>query len=394
METHDSFIEINNNKNTKTIQILNYFNNILKAKNNGVNIIPKYTTHIIEYIYSKKDLVKWTYIDLDKLLKSSHPESKCIIDIMMFTKNNSYFIHIENGIQTRTRIKSTTFFTKELFEQFMNIIKISRMGHTHINTIFVFGGHCNGWACYTEDYIVDMKMIREMFIKHKLKIDMICFDCCYTSTLELIYQFKDCSKYIMAHQTYVYGEGFNTKDISKIFDNNMPFLYKIIVSSLDYLVRSIKEKEYANVTIIDCKQISHFFNLYKQNYNQIQMILRDKNIHQNKYYTDMCTKWLGDCKNMSDPPKNCYQSECNNIMDLYYIIRKLKDGDKMLKIYNQSVFAKHNGIPVNTKYYHKGQRLKGLNVIINPIKDKSDKKYEEKYDTAYKNLEFYKDFIL
>src|ERR1700744_4417793 len=183
-------------------------NIIAKFKDNiSQNKKSNYTTHIIEYIFTQNDLELCTYHDIYELFSANINNVNCIFDIMMITLKEASFVHIEKDKYDIKRIDIKKFFLEETFEIFMKIVKKNAEGYENINKIFVFGGHCDGWYCYCEKYIVNFNMIRNLFIKYNLTFDLICFDSCYTSSLEIAYQFYDISKYISAHQTYVNAEG-------------------------------------------------------------------------------------------------------------------------------------------------------------------------------------------
>ena len=197
--------------------------NIIKNNNN--------TTHIIEYVFAQHDLEDSAYADIYKLLTTAQKDSNIVFDIMLYTKLSGYFIHIEKGEHTIHKFNKDLFFTQKQFDKFMKIIKNNqkKLNKKNINQIFVMGGHCSGWYCYSDDNIIDFNYICKTFKKYKIHFDLITFDACYTSTFELIYEFYKHCDYILAHQTYVNGEGFNSPNLSNIFDTKYSFNYKVIM---------------------------------------------------------------------------------------------------------------------------------------------------------------------
>lgn len=344
-------------------------------------------THIIEYIYTNKDLEGLALKDLKKLIQGVTHDSLCMVDIMMITSEYAGFVHIEKGNHTFQPIPMDTFYSKKTFQKFMKICIKNESGipRKEIDRFFILGGHCNGWRCYVDKDTVDLKMLRDVFIKEKIDFDMICLDACYTSTLELLYQFSDLSRYIIGHQVYVNSNGFNTKHISKIFDKSIKLEKKLILSCLDYIVNTIKESEFESVTLIDTSKFNIFMKLYKMNYMKIKSNMTN-NVLNDNHTTDICTHHLGDCMNMKKPSDDCVQSTCNNMLDLYYLI-KMTDRE-MLKILEESIFYRQNGIKKNKKYYRINQQLKGINVMIDPKKSDTI----ENYNTYYTKLRFFEDF--
>jgi hypothetical protein len=300
---------------------------------------------------------------------SAEKSSHCIFDIMMYTKLSGYFIHIEKGEYTIKKFNNNLFFTKKQLEKFFSIIN----KYKDINKIFVFAGHCNGMYCYCDKTIVNFNMIYKLFKKHKCYFDLICFDACYTSTLEMIYQFHDITNNMLVHQTYVNAEGFNSPNLSKLFDKNININSKILNVAKEYIKRSLTEEGHASVSIIDCNKLKDFLIEYKKNYNIIRQVILSNKVK--KYYTDLCTKWLTNCE-------DCSETICNNMLDLHKVL-KLVGNKELYKLLDNSVIYLENGVPLDKKYFNK-IKLGGINVIINPkIKD---------YKKHYKKLRFYKEF--
>jgi len=392
-----SFLDI------KSTSLLKKFHKTLKIQKENKRQKKTYKktyTHIIEYIFAKTDLEQWTYQDIYKLLSATTQNSNCMIDIMMYTKNFASFIHIENGKHKIVQISPVSFFSDKTFQNFIEIVKKNQKKkkyqekYENLNSVFVFGGHCNGWKCYTDDYTVDFEMIYHTFIKNNMKFNAICFDCCYSSTFELLYQFHDLTDYIIAHQSYVYGNGFNTRNLSKIFDvidvnNNISFIEKLIILCMDYLVRTIdEENEYSNFTIIDTYYYKDFLKLFKENYQTILDVIHNKK--SKKFLSDVCNKCLiGNNKNNNNnvdiniDGKNNEPSVYNNMLDLYSVL-KILGNKKMIELYKKSIFYRENDIKKDGKYFNQNTKLNGINIIINPPDSKLNK--------HYLNLRFLKDF--
>ena len=241
-------------------------------------------------------------------------------------------------------------------------------------------------------------MIYNTFIKNDMKFNAICFDCCYTSTFELLYQFHDLTDYIIAHQSYVYGNGFNTRNLSKIFDVNISFIEQLIILSMDYLVRTIDENEFSNFSIINTYFFKDFLKLFKENYKPILDIIHNKK--SKKFLSDVCNKCITSSSiSMSDDTQTKYTepSIYNNMLDLYSII-KIFDNKEMIELYNKSVLYRENDIKKDEKYFNKKIKLNGINIIIIPPLSTSHpyhpKLKNKNLDKYYSNLRFVKDFLL
>ena len=321
--------------------------------------------HIIEYIYADTFLEDSAFNDIYKLLSNNN----IIIDIMLHTKLSGYFIHIENNKYNIKKFNSALFFKKSQFNKF-----IEQINRRKTNKIFVFGGHCNGLYCYSDKNIIDFSNIYKIFKKYNYHFDLIVFDACYTSSIEILYEFHDVTDYILAHQTYVGGEGFNSPNLSKVFDKNIPFNKKVLGIAKEYIKRSVNEKMHASISIIDCKKFSKFLGLYKDNYNIINTkIIKEKRSNSN--YTDLCTKEL--CEG-----NDCSDTICNNMLDLHKVL--IIFGNKELyKILDNSITYMENGIKLDKKYFS-NIKLGGINIIINP------KIRIDNFNKYYKKMRFNK----
>lgn len=330
-------------------------------------------THIIEYIYADKDLEDSAFADIYKLLNNTN----IIIDIMLHTKISGYFIHIENNKYNIKKFNKNLFFKKSQFDKFMEQINNNSIRNS--NKIFVFGGHCNGLYCYSDKNVVDFSNIYKIFKKYNYYFDLIVFDSCYTSSIEILYEFHDISDYILAHQTYVGGEGFNSPNLSKIFNKNISFNKKVLSIGKEYIKRSLNEKMHASISIIDCNKFKKFLVYYKENYIIIKKTISNKGKVIRTYYTDLCTKSL--CEG-----NDCSDTICNNMLDLHKVLIELWSlvGNKELyNLLDKSVIYIENGIKLDKKYFG-NIKLNGINIIINP------KIRIDNFNKYYKKMRFSK----
>ena len=320
--------------------------------------------HLIEYIYADTFLEASAFNDIYRLLSNNN----IIIDIMLHTKLSGYFIHIENNKYNINKFNSALFFKKSQFEKFME-----QINRKNTDKIFVFGGHCNGLYCYSDKNVIDFSNIYKSFKKYNYHFDLIVFDACYTSSIEILYEFHDITDYILAHQTYVGGEGFNSPNLSKVFDKNIPFNKKVLCVAKEYIKRSVSEKMHASISIIDCYKFKKFLVLYKDNYEAIDKIIKEKRSNSN--YTDLCTKEL--CEG-----NDCSDTICNNMLDLHKVL--IIFGNKELyKILDNSITYIENGIKLDKKYFS-NIKLGGVNIIINP------KIRIDNFNKYYKKMRFNK----
>lgn len=359
--------------NSDIKKIIKTFNKNQNNKSGGI-------THIVQYIFTQNDLEACTYRDIYKMLSTSTETTNCIFDVMMVTLSHASFIHIEKGQYNIIKIDNNKFFIDKTFDDFIKIVK--KNNKKNMETIFVFGGHCDGWYCYCAKYIINFNMIRNTFIKYKLNFDMICFDSCYTSSVEIIYQFHDLTKYMMTHQTYLGSEGFNGDHICQIFDADMSFQHKLLISAVDFLKRSKTEKEHGSITIVDCVVFAQLFDLLKTHFVDIRKIILHKD--SKKFLTDPCGEWMDYCKTLSEEKPTCDIDYCNNMKDLYGVLT-IYDNKDMLRLFKQAVVNVHNNIPLDPKYFNNKIKFKGVNIIVNAAKTGHNEHYEK--------LRFYKDFF-
>jgi hypothetical protein len=205
-------------------------------------------------------------------------------------------------------------------------------------------------------------MIKDVFKTNKLHFDMICFDACYTSTLNIIHKFYDITDYIISHMVYVNSEGFNSKNLCKIFDSKYSFYKKLKLSALDYIERSKSEKEHASITIIDCNIMKQFFSLYSNNSvpkDMEHIILKQK---KKKCFTDLHTKYY-ESNSTNCNSKNCIASVYNNMLDLYNVL-KILNNKELINIFNKAIYYKTNGIKLDPKYFNTNVKYNGVNIII------------------------------
>lgn len=363
--------------NADSKKIIKKFEQIIKANKKS-----SYMTHIIEYIFTENDLDDTTYHDMFKLFSSNKSNTNCIIDLMMITRADAAFIHMERDVYEIKHINKKHFFLDKTFERFIAIAKKNQENHKKVNSIFVFGGHCDGWYCYCEKYVVNFNMIKAVFKKYDLYFDLICFDSCYTSSLEIIYQFNDVTKYMMTHQMYVNYEGFNSHNVCKIYDSSLQFKYKLLISAVEYLSRTVNEKEYSSITIVDCREFSKFYDLYKIHYKAIREIIEKKS--SEKYLSDPCKEWLSYCKQGNKNNPSCNDGYCNNMLDLYHILLEYGNNE-LIKIYDRSIVHKNNGVEQDKKFFKHNIKFKGINVVVDPYKNSKSGHYER--------LNFYRDFV-
>ncbi len=366
-------IFINENINEKCDLFLNDVRQefIKTIKNKSENDKPLNKTHFINFIYPDKDIELQCYNSIFKILLATN-NSECIFDVMVYTTENSFFIHIENGEYEINEFDSSLFFTEDKFDEFIIRTNKIKNKYTNLNSIFVFSGHGNTWYLAKDnETIISFDIVNKIFDKYKLKFDLICFDACYTSSIEILYEFYNHSKYIMAHQSYEYLEDINSKYIPIIFDNNLEFYKKLQIASLEYLERCAFEGSHCSISLIDCDKFDKFMILFKQHLPNIQKIMENNNsLH---YIADLC--------------KDNYYNNCSNIVDLYNILLTYNNKE-LIDLFKNFIFYKNNNIQFDKKIYNDHDNFGGVNIVINYNKLISP------LDKSYDKIKFYKYRIL
>ncbi len=336
------------------------FKNIILKGDKPIN-----KTHFIQFIYPDKDIEMQCYNDIFKILLATI-NSNCIFDIMIYTTENSFFIHIEDGAYEINEFNSDLFFTEEKFDEFITLTNNTRNKYKNINSIFVFSGHGNSWFLSKGIDIISFDIINKIFDKHKIKFDLICFDACYTSSIEIIYQFYNHSNYIIAHQSYEYAQDINSKYIPIIFDNNLDFYKKLQIAAIEYLERSSSDGAHCSISIINCEKFEIFIKQFKEHLPNIQKIMNSNKSLE--YVADLC--------------KDNYQN-CSNIVDLYNILI-IYNNKELIDLFKQFVFYKNNNIQFDKRVYNDHDNFGGVNIVTNY------NKFISEQNNSYDKISFYK----
>ncbi len=359
-------IFINENNHEKCDLFLNdirrEFINVLKKKEKPLN-----KTHFINFIFPDENIELQCYNSIFKILLATN-DSNCIFDIMVYTTEKSFIIHIEEGYYDISEFDSTLFFTEEKFDEFITKTNDVKNKYKNLNSVFIFSGHGNTWYLAKDgEHIISFNIIHKIFNKHKLQFDLICFDACYTSSIEMLYEFYNHTKYIIAHQSFEYIQDINSKYLPIIFDNNLDFYKKLQISCLEYLERSASEGVHCSISLIDCIKFEKFMILFKEHLPNIQKIMNsNKSI---EYIADLC--------------KDNYNNICSNIVDLYNILL-IYNNNELIELFKSFIFYKNNNIQFNKKIYNEHDNFGGVNIVIDHNKHISN------LNNSYDNIKFYK----
>jgi len=126
-----------------------------------------------------------------------------------------------------------------------------------------------------------------------LKFEYILFDACYMSSIEVLYEMRNNSRYILASPSEVISYGFPYEKIANRLFGNISDL-KIICNEYVNFYESLEYKyQSANVALIDLSKLSelvidlkNLFNdnkTFKINIDEVQTLVFDENVDYEAY---------------------------------------------------------------------------------------------------------------
>jgi len=112
----------------------------------------------------------------------------------------------------------------------------------------IFSSHGTGWIPATKKVqvksfgsdngyqidIVEMASVLENITSKFKRLDFLLFDACYMGEVEVAYEFKDCTNYIIAAPTEIWAPGFPYKQIMKYLFDSQYYFQKIPEQFFDY----------------------------------------------------------------------------------------------------------------------------------------------------------------
>jgi hypothetical protein len=197
-------------------------------------------------------------------------------------------------------------------------------------TVGVLISHCYMWFCYCRNNVLPWN------IWTQLQWDAIILSGCANSTIELAYELKDCTRYLIMHQD-------SASSAVCYVDPNLPEylstrdLYTGLQAMCNQYVNMYNVKyptTFNSITLLNTGSLQLFFNLWMRRKNAIRQALQEAA----PLYTENCDAWLPICaKERLDENDTdlCSSDYCDNGVDVIQVIRNMKD---VLKLLNESMY--------------------------------------------------------
>jgi len=156
-----------------------------------------------------------------------------------------------------------------------------------------------GMHYFTLDETHEME-ITDMAEAFPFKMDYIIFDACYMGGIEVAYQLRNSTDYLVASQTEILGDGMDYKNIaSYLFAEDGPDLEGFSRGYYDYYNAKSGWEKSATISLIDCNKLEplaqsakKIFSTYRSGLNSlqatrnVQQYYRGNNEKKQKWYHD------------------------------------------------------------------------------------------------------------
>lgn len=124
-------------------------------------------------------------------------------------------------------------------ETLTSFVKKSQKKYPNRSTSLVLATHSTKWYVIPggNTFFTIPQMVKN-FQENDIKLDILTLDTCYGSTLELLYELKDITRYIVANEYYSPDFGFISKEMLRSFDtiNSLKTICKNIAK--DFILRN------------------------------------------------------------------------------------------------------------------------------------------------------------
>ena len=198
-----------------------------------------------------------------------------------------------------------------------------------------------------------------------IHFDYIIFDACFMSSIELLYELRNCCDYIVASPTEILSDGFPYKDIVNSIFYNGGSLYNICERYMDFYFNNTESKQSASIALIDCKQIDALAEKVKQiytagvnevNHETIQHLEGINNhvfFDMNQYIRALCNDDALYDEYMEQFNKTVlYKNNTQSIFSTYGRVNILADE---LDLCGVSTYIQRDHLPI-TKQYHQATK--------------------------------------
>lgn len=247
-----------------------------------------------------------------------------------------------------------------------NFILFSLNRYNPKNIILTLWGHGDGrnfkgidakGVCFdetTSDYLT-IKEIKEslktVYNSKKRKVDILIFDACFMQTIEISYELKDYTDYIIASQTYVPLDGFPYDDIfNKISKSNFSILdigKEIVKAYFESYNNGSQGDEKVSISMVQTSKSTEISNLTKsfvqkkEGFDNVLSLRNNYLIPLNEKYVD----YYGFFSNLLDKES---LNLLNNIMSKYVILNLNSFNENL---YGFSIYFPPYYLPINLSFF-------------------------------------------
>lgn len=139
----------------------------------------------------------------------------------------------------------------------------------------VMGAHGNGWipknktrrrtrsigGLYAYDQF-DISEIAKAITDNGIKLQYFCFDDCYMANVEVAYEMKEATRYIIASTAEIMGTGIPYEDVYQYMASQNPDYNAIVNAYLSFYKSYVYP--YGSLSVIDCDYIDEMARIMKQ----------------------------------------------------------------------------------------------------------------------------------
>lgn len=192
------------------------------------------------------------------------------------SSSHSYLLRIKHDMDEYRIMSDTikTFSTSDYSNpKFLaNVIKIAQNEYPSGSFGLVLWSHATSWAPpsislpKTEAFGYDRGREMDIFeLRDALpnNLNFLIFDACNMSSLEVLFEFKDKAKYIIASPSETMAESFPYRDITPFLFNGLEGLKKVAEGYISHYSSFIGLKQSATVTLIKTDELNALANEMK-----------------------------------------------------------------------------------------------------------------------------------
>jgi len=209
------------------------------------------------------------------------------------SEGNNFLIYMDDEVTPtlyRLEKNSSGVIEKKVIKTYSNQISVDP---AVINRVFtdafsaypaqsygaIFSSHGTGWIPATKKVqvksfgsdngyqidIVEMASVLENITSKFKRLDFLLFDACYMGEVEVAYEFKDCTNYIIAAPTEIWAPGFPYKQIMKYLFDSQYYFQKIPEQFFDYYNFTYENRTLnSTIAMIKCSEMVNLATVTKK----------------------------------------------------------------------------------------------------------------------------------